>query len=153
MAAASWTECTHSTPGRRMRRVERVPDDDEHRHAVAVRVVDRHRRMLQADRAVRKHAERLAFDLGVAVRHRDRGFFVAAGDELRLLVAAVVDDRFLQPAEAGAGIRADVFKVQRSKTSTMKSEPQCSVVRTSTSGGRGGFGSRILQGRFAAYGR
>ena len=35
----------------------------------------------------------------------------------------------------------------------MKSEPQWSVVRTSTSRGSGGFGSSILNGRFAAYRR
>ena len=91
-----------------------VAENNVHRHAVRVGVVDRHRRVLQADGAVRQHHQRLAFDLEVAVRHRHRRFFVAAGDQLRSLVAAVVDQRFVQPAEAGPGIRADVIEVQAS---------------------------------------
>ena len=38
---------------------------------------------------------------------------MAAGDQLGVLVAAVVDQRFVQAAEAGAGIGADVFDAQR----------------------------------------
>jgi len=52
------------------RRVERVAEHDVDRYSIAVCVVDRHRRVLQADGAVREDAERLSFDLEVAVRHR-----------------------------------------------------------------------------------
>ena len=69
--------------------------------------------MLQADGAVRHDHHRLAFDLGVAVRHGDRRFFVAAGEQLGVLVAAVVDEGFVQAAEAGAGIGGDVFEAER----------------------------------------
>ena len=65
------------------RRVERVAEDDVDRHAIAPRVVDRHRRVLQPDRPVRHDRERLALDLGVAVRHRHRRLFVAAGRSTR----------------------------------------------------------------------
>ena len=96
-----------------LRRVDGVAENDVDRHAVAVGVVDRHGGVLQPDRAMREHQQRLAFDLGVAVSHGDRRFFVAAGDEFGTLIAAVVDDRFLQPAETRSRIGADVFETQR----------------------------------------
>ncbi len=95
------------------RRVERVAGEDVDRHAVAVGVVDRHRRVLQADRAVGEDRHRLPFHLEVAVGHGHRRLFMAAGDELRHRVAAVVDDRLVNAAEARAGIRRDVLEVQR----------------------------------------
>ena len=55
---------------------------------------------LNANGAVRQDGHRLALGLEVRVRHRHRGLFVAARDELRHLVAAVVDDRFVNAAEA-----------------------------------------------------
>ena len=79
----------------------------------AVGVVDRHGGVLQADGAVRHDHHRLAFDLGVAVRHGDRGFFVAAGEQFGILVAAVIDDGFVQAAEAGAGIGGAIFDAER----------------------------------------
>ena len=69
--------------------------------------------MLQADGAVAQHHQRLAGGLEVAMGHADRGFLVGAGDELRLLVAAVVDQRFVQPAEARGRVRADIVDVER----------------------------------------
>ena len=68
----SCTRWTLGTPGGAMRGVEVVAADHDDRHAVAPGVVDRHRRVLQADGAVAEHHHRLAFDLEVAVRHRDR---------------------------------------------------------------------------------
>ena len=93
--------------------VERVAEDDVDRNAIAPRVVDRHRRVLQSDGPMREHDERLAFDLRVAVRHRHGGFFVEARQELRLRVAAVIDDRLLQTAEARARVAADVRDAER----------------------------------------
>src|SRR5262249_3897030 len=69
------------------------------RHAVAPRVVERHRRVLQADGAMRQHQERLALDLGIAIRHRNGGFFVRAGMPVDL---EVVDQRLVQAAKAVA---------------------------------------------------
>ena len=62
--------------------------------------------MLQPDGAVRQHQHRLAFDLGVAVRHRDRGFLMGAGVPFEV---RVVDQRFMQAAEAGARIGGRVM--------------------------------------------
>ena len=54
-AAGSCALCTHSTPGRRVRRRRSMlPIIDVDRHAIALGVVDRHRRVLQADGAVRR---------------------------------------------------------------------------------------------------
>jgi hypothetical protein len=92
-----------------------VAGEDVDRHAIAVGVVDRHRRVLDADGAVAEHGHRLAFDLEVAVRHRHRRLFVQAGEELRHRVVAVVDDRLVDAAEARAGIRRHVLEVQRAQ--------------------------------------
>jgi hypothetical protein len=92
--------------------ITKVAGDDEHGHAVGIGVVDRHRCVLQANVAVHDREHRLAFDLGVAVRHRDRRLFVAARQQLRHPVFAVVDDRFVQPFEARSRIRGDVLEAE-----------------------------------------
>ena len=108
------------------------------RHAIGVSVVNGHGCVLQSHRAVRHHHHRLAFDLGVAVGHGDRRFFVAAGEQLGHLVAAVIDAAIrgcrgrLEP-----GLAATYSKPSVLMTSTMKSEPGRSVVQTSTRGGGG----------------
>jgi len=56
--------------------------------------------MLQADRAMAKRHQRLAGDLEIAVRHADRGFLVRASEKFRHLVAAVIDQRLVDGAEA-----------------------------------------------------
>ena len=149
IAAASCTLCAHSTPGRRMRGIERVAGEDVHRNAVAVGVVDRHRRVLQTDRAVDHDGHRLAFGLEVAMGHRDRRLLVAAGEELRRPIAAVVDDATRGGRESSnPGLAATYSKSSVLITSTMKSPPGRSVVRTSTSSagsfsrGGGGAGRR-----------
>ena len=96
-----------------MRGVELVAADDDHGNTVAPRVVDRHRRVLQADGAVAQREERLARDLEVAVRHGDRRFLVHAGEEFRHAVAAVVDQRFVQGTIARSAIRRHVLDVER----------------------------------------
>ena len=94
-------------------RIESVAEHDVDWHAITIRVVDGHRRVLQADGAVCEDSDRLPLDLEVAVRHRHRRFLVAARDHLRTRVAAVVDDRFVQAAEGRSGIRTDVLDAER----------------------------------------
>ena len=81
--------------------------DDEDRHAVQIRVVDRHAGVQQADEIVQDHHHRLAGRLGVAVRDLHRDLFVVAQHHRRL-VAAIVHQRIVQAAEARAGIQRDV---------------------------------------------
>ena len=81
--------------------------------AIAPGVVDRHGGVLEADGAVAEHHLRLASDLEIAVRHRDRGFLVHAGDELRLGIPAVVDQRLMQAAEARSGVGIDIVDIER----------------------------------------
>ena len=95
--------------GRTLGGVDGVADHHVDRRAVAPGVVERHRGMLQADGAVGEGQQRLAFDLGVAVRHRDRGFLVGAGVPVDL---EIIDERLLQSAEARAGIACDVLDAE-----------------------------------------
>ena len=46
------------------------------------------------------------------MRDRHGNFFMKTGDELRVLVAAVIDDRFLQAAGIRVGIDRDVLEAQ-----------------------------------------
>jgi hypothetical protein len=59
-----------------------------------------------------QHHDRPAGDLEIAVRHADGGLFVHTGDEFRLSVLAVSEQRFVQAAEAGGRIGEGVFDVQ-----------------------------------------
>src|SRR5438128_11641150 len=54
-----------------------------------------------------------SFDLGVGMSHGYRGFFMAARDELRFLIPTVVNNGFVQGPEAGAGVGAEIFDVER----------------------------------------
>ena len=72
-------------------------------------------RVHQADIGVHDRRHRLAGDLGIAVRDRDRGFLVQAEQHLRLLVAEIVDDAVVQAAIAGAGIERDIGNVERAQ--------------------------------------
>ncbi len=87
--------------------------DDEDRNAIAPRVVQTHRGMLQAHGAMRHDHHRLAGGLRVAVRDRHRRLLVQARQELGLAIAAVVDDGFVQAAKARAGIGRDVLEIER----------------------------------------
>ena len=93
--------------------VENVTKNDEDRDAVGVRVIDRHGGVLKPYGAVSHHHHRLALDLGVTVGHGYGGFLVAAGDEFRTPVAAVIDQRFVKAAEARARIGRRVLESQR----------------------------------------
>ena len=59
-----------------------------------------------------RSAHRLAGDLGIAVRDRDRGLLVQAQQHLRRGVADVVDEAVVQAAIARAGIERDVGNVE-----------------------------------------
>ena len=98
---------------RPVRGVEIVAAHDDDRHAVAPGVVDRHAAVLQADGAVAQRHQRLAGDLEVAVRDADRGFLVRAGEELRHLVAAVVDQRLVDAAVARRAVGRQILDVER----------------------------------------
>ena len=89
--------------------------ENQHGHAVAPGVEDRHGGVEQADVGVHRRRHRLAGDLGVAVRDRDRRLFVQAQQHLRLLVAEEVDDRVVQAAIGGAGIERDVGDIERTQ--------------------------------------
>ena len=87
--------------------------DDVNGHAVAPGIVHGHGGVLQADDAMADHGHRLAFDLGVAMTHRDRDFLVRTGENLRLDVAAVIDDGFVETAEARGAIHREIIDIQR----------------------------------------
>ena len=90
-----------------------IAAEDDDRHAVAPGVVHRHGGVLQADDAVTRHGERLALDLGIALRHVDGDVLVHAGDDFRLVVAAVIDDGFMQAAVARRAVDRQIFDVER----------------------------------------
>ena len=85
--------------------------DDEDRRAVDVGVVDAHGGVQHADDVVHDGDHRLAGRLGVAVRDLHRDLLVLA-QQHRRLVAAVVDQRVVQPAVARAGVERDVGEAE-----------------------------------------
>ncbi len=86
--------------------------EDDHRHAVAPGVEDRHGGVHQPDIGMHRHRHRLAGDLGIALRDRHRAFLVQAEQHLRLRVAEVVDDAVVEAAIAGAGVERDIGDVE-----------------------------------------
>jgi hypothetical protein len=106
----SMAECTHSAA---LVGLDEGAADDVDRHAIAPSIVHGHGGMLEADDAVADHGQRLAFDLGVAMAHRHRDFLVRTGENLRLDVAAMVDDGFVEAAEARGAIHREIIDIQR----------------------------------------
>ena len=100
-------------------RLHDVAADHDDRHAVAPGVVHRHGGVLQADDAVTRHRDRLAFDLGVALRHVDGDVLVHAGDDFGLVVA-VIDDGFVQAAIARRAVDRQVFDAERIEHDELK---------------------------------
>ena len=98
------------TPPGRVHRAGRP--DDQHGHAVAPGVVDRHGRVHQADVAVQRDGHRPPGHLGVAVRDRDRVLLVQADEHPRIAVAVVVHQAVVQPAVARAGDQREVAQVE-----------------------------------------
>ena len=92
--------------------IHRIAAEDQYRHAVGVGVVDRHRSVLYPDGAVHHHHHRLAGNLVIALRHRDRDFLVQAGQPFRVAVAAMVDERLVQAAETGPRVGGDVVDIE-----------------------------------------
>ena len=82
--------------------------EQQHRHAVAPGVEDRHGAVHQPDIGMHRRRHRLAGDLGVAMRDGDRAFLVQAEQHLRPLIAEVIDDAVVEAAIAGARIERDV---------------------------------------------
>ena len=70
--------------------------------------------MLNADGAMQHRQYRLAFRLGVTVRHGDSRFFMQRGDPLghHIRRMAVIDERFLQAFETRSGIGDGIFDSQ-----------------------------------------
>ena len=97
---------------RPMRGVKIVAVDNDHRHAIAISVVDVHGRVHQTDGAVAQGHQRLVGDLVVAVGDADAGLLVGAGEELRHRVLAVVDQRLVDGAIARSGVGRQVFDVE-----------------------------------------
>ena len=93
--------------------IEEITGEHHDRNPITPGVVNRHRRMLKPDGAVRNDAHRLARRLGVTMRHRHRRFLVGAGKKLGFLVATVINDGFLQAAKARSRIGRDVFHAGR----------------------------------------
>ncbi len=86
--------------------------EHQHRRVVAERVVDAHRAVHQADEIVQDADAEPAGRLSVAVRHRHGDLLVRCQDHLRLMVAAVVDQRVMQAAVARSRQQEDVVDVQ-----------------------------------------
>ena len=100
----------HPVPARRaFAGVDRIPHHHVDRHAVAPRIVERHRGVLQADSAVRQNQHRLAFDLGIAIRHGDRCFFMHACMPIDL---EIINQRLVQAAKAIARIAGNVLDAE-----------------------------------------
>jgi hypothetical protein len=62
---------------------------------------------------VSQHCHWPAFHFEIAVRHSYRRLFMTVGDELRIFIATVIDDRFMHPAKARTRIGTDIFEPQR----------------------------------------
>ncbi len=100
-------------PGPAVRRIHRSgAAENDHRQAVRPGVVDRHRRMLQTDDVMHRRGHRFALGARIAVRQRDGDLFVVAKNNLRSMIAAVIDQRVVQTAKGRAGIDRDVFDLE-----------------------------------------
>ena len=90
-----------------------VADDHIDGHAIAVGVVNGHGCMLQTDVAMDQRHHRLAFDLGVAVRHGHGRLFVTGRQKLGHFVVAIVNERLMQRFVSRTGIGGQIFNVER----------------------------------------
>ena len=92
--------------------LQMISGEDHHGRPVTPGVVNRHGSVLQSDRPVREHGQRFAGYFEVAMSDGSRLLLVRTGQQLRRLVAAVVDDRLMDASEARAGIGRDVGQIQ-----------------------------------------
>jgi len=104
--------CAHSPPGALVG-LDDVPDHDIDRHAVAPGIVERHRGVPQAHHTVAHHGHRLAFHFGIALRDLDRDLLVRAGEDFGLGVLSVVDQRFVDAAEARSAGHRQIIEIER----------------------------------------
>ncbi len=101
--------------GRPLVPLDDVADHDIDRDAVAPGVVQRHAGMLEPDGAVAHHRHRLAFHLGVALRHVDGDLLVRAGEDFGLRVLSVVDEGFVDAAECRGAVHREIVEIERSQ--------------------------------------
>src|SRR5262245_53464055 len=94
------------------RSIEIGPAYHDDRNTIAPGVVDRHSRMLKTDGPMAEHQQRLTGNLEIAVRHRHVRFLMRASQKLRFLVAAIIDEGFVQSAKTLCGIARDILDTQ-----------------------------------------
>jgi hypothetical protein len=99
--------------------------DDQHRHPVDPRIVDRHHGVHEPDVRVQHDTERLAGDLGVAMRNGDCLRFVQCEQQPRRGIAEIVDDAVVQATKA----RARVDREERDVQSPQQGRDQVAAVR------------------------
>ena len=59
------------------------------------------------------HGHWLAFHLGVALSHVHGDFLVRTGDDFGLAVAAMIDQRLVEAAEARGAIHREIVDIER----------------------------------------
>ena len=94
--------------------VNNISADHDHGNVVAVRVINRHRSMLQTDDVMHDRRHDLARRLGIAVRDGDGNLFVAAENHLRIGFpsALIIDQRIVNAAEARPWIQRDILNAE-----------------------------------------
>ena len=97
-------------PGHALHGISVIPDEQNDRHAVTKSAVNRHRGVLQADRAVCVNRHGFAFNLEVTVCHCNGSLFMKAGQKLRVAVHSIINGGFMQTAVTGARIGGDIFE-------------------------------------------
>ena len=90
---------------------------------------------------MRHDGDRFALRLEVTVRHGHGRLFVAAGNQLRALVAAVVDQRLVKAAEARSRVGEEVLEAQRLEESTIYRSPRARVAEHLHAAGRRSIGA------------
>ena len=87
----------------------------QHGNSIAPCIEDRHRCVHQTDVRVQRDSQRPSRHARIAVRERHRMFLVDAQQQLRTLVAEIVDQAVVQAAIARAGRERDVGDFQRAQ--------------------------------------
>ena len=92
--------------------IDGITHDHEDRRVGSECVVNRHRGVLYANRWVHHRRHGLACNSGVAVSYSYRGLFVAARQEFRVLVSAIINNGLVQPPETRGWHGSDVLDPQ-----------------------------------------
>ena len=85
---------------------------DDDRQPVSPGVINRHRRMLQTDDIMHRGGHRPACGARVAVSQRHGDLFMIAENDLRRMIAAIVDQRIVQAAEGRSRIDRDILDLE-----------------------------------------